>query len=123
MSYYESAEKINTDLKQLFNTVYIREFTKEQRETILNLMIRLGAVAKFRCRNNSAYDNFIRACFEGIAKTKRVKIKPDDDFEVLVAELEPITAYFDFLSKNNLQDTKESFNQFIKSINPNYAVI
>lgn len=123
MSYYEQAEKINTDLKQLFNSIYIKEFTIQQREQILNLMIRLGQVAKFRCRNNSAYDSFISACFRDIATCERVPIREGEDYEVLTATLNPITAYFDFLSKNNLQDTKESFTQFVKSINQNMVVI
>jgi len=86
-------------------------------------MIRLGAVAKFRCRNNSAYDNFIKLCFDGIAKTKRVKLNPSDEYEVLVTELESINIYEDFLLKNKLDDNKENFTLFVKSINKNYEVI
>lgn len=123
MSYYEQAEKINTDLKQLFNSVYIKEFTIQQREQILNLMIRLGQIAKFRCRSNIAYDNFINCCFKEIATCKRVPIREGEDYEVLTATLNPLTPYMDFLSKNSLEDNKESFTQFVKSINQNYEVV
>jgi len=117
MSYYEQANKINTDLEQLFNSLYIREFTKEQRERILNLMIRLGQVAKFRCRSNTAYDNFIRECFKGIAETKRVPIKEGEDFEVLTATLNGITDYEDYIIKGHLEDNKANFTEWAKTKN------
>lgn len=87
MSYYEQANAINTDLKQLFSSVPISSFTKEQRERILNIMIRLGQVAKFRCRSNTAYDNFINCCLKEIATAKRVPIKEGEEFEILTAEM------------------------------------
>lgn len=87
MSYYEQAEGINKDLKNLFGSVNIEAFTPTQREDILNIIIRLGQVAKFRCRSNAAYDNFIAACFRDIAETKRVPIKEGEDFEILKATL------------------------------------
>ena len=117
MSYYEQAKKINQDIEQLFNSLYIREFTQQQRENILNLMIRIGQVAKYRCRNNSAYDNFIRCCFENIATVQRVPIKEGEDFEVLKATLKPLTSYFDFLAKNGKEDNKESFTEWAKTKN------
>ena len=61
MSMYESAERINNDLKQIFESSYYKEFTISQREYILNVMLRFGAVAKFRCRSNVAYDNFVNS--------------------------------------------------------------
>lgn len=87
MSYNEQANGINTDLKQLFGSIPINEFTIEQREQILNIMIRIGQVAKFRCRSNTAYDNFINCCFNSIAKTERVKINSNDGFEILIAKI------------------------------------
>ena len=34
-------------------------------EAQLNVLVRFGQVAKFRCRSNTAYANFINACLEG----------------------------------------------------------
>ena len=113
MSMYESAQKINNDLNQLFNSCYIKEFTKEQRERILNIMIRFGAVAKFRCRSNTAYDNFVNACFNNIANCKRVPLKEGESFTVLQAELTPLTSYTDYLYKNNLEDKKTSYMEWV----------
>ena len=86
MTLYESGQKINVDLKQLFNSIPLQQFTPEQRTEILNIIIRFGAVAKFRCRNNTAYDNFVSACFSDIATTSRVKMKEEDEYLVLRAE-------------------------------------
>ncbi len=87
MTMYESARKINEDLKQLFSSVSINEFTKAQRERILDIMIRFGAVAKFRCRSNIAYDNFVSSCLAEIADTERVKINLEDEFTVLKTKM------------------------------------
>lgn len=87
MSYLEQAKSINMDLKQLFGSIPINQFTVEQRERILNIMIRIGQVAKFRCRNNSAYDNFINGCLSGIAQANRIKINDTDEFEILTAKI------------------------------------
>jgi len=83
MSMYESAKKINDDLTQLFGSTNVENFTIEQRERILNILIRFGGVAKFRCRSNSAYDNFVNACFNNIATTERVKFDDDSKFSIL----------------------------------------
>jgi len=87
MSMYESAKKINEDLKNLFNSMPINEFTEKQKEQILDIVIRFGSVAKFRCRSNTAYDNFVNACYEDIAITKRVLLEEGNDFKVLKAIL------------------------------------
>ena len=34
-------------------------------EAQLNVLVRFGQVAKFRCRSNVAYGNFITSCLEG----------------------------------------------------------
>jgi len=83
MGMYESAGAINDDLKQLFGSINIKEFTKEQRERILDVMCRFGAVAKFRCRSNVAYDNFVTSCFKDISKVERVKLDNESDFTIL----------------------------------------
>ncbi len=123
MSYFEQAKGINKDLTQFFNSLYIKEFSISQREQILNLIIRVGQVAKFRCRNNSAYDNFINACFEGVATAQRVELRAGEEFKVLTATLKPLTAYEDFLAKGILEDNKENFTKWVKSVNQNYEVI
>jgi len=87
MSYQEQAAKINIELKNVFNSIPFREFNQEQREHILNLMIRIGQIAKFRCRNNTAYDNFIGCCFNEICKLQRVPIEDGSDYKILKSEL------------------------------------
>ena len=88
MGMYESAEKINTDIKDLFKSINITEFTSKQREEILNIIIRFGSVAKYRCRSNTAYDNFVTACYKDVAVLDRVKINPEDEYEILRATIE-----------------------------------
>jgi len=36
-------------------------------EAQLNVLVKFGQVAKFRCRSNIAYANFINACLDGSA--------------------------------------------------------
>lgn len=83
MSMYESASRLNTDLQQLFNSVPVEQFTNDQRKTIINIMLRFGAVAKFRCRSNIAYENFVNACFNKVATFERV---PQGEYEILQAK-------------------------------------
>ena len=78
MSYLEQAEKINAMLKDGFAT--------NDKEKVINAFIWAGQVAKFRCRNNSAYENFMRYVLKDIAEAKYVPFKNDGserDFEVL----------------------------------------
>ena len=85
MTMYESASKLNSDLVNLFGSAEVSSFTKEQRNQILNIMIRFGAVAKYRCRSNAAYHNFIEACFKDIATIELVDA--GDDFKIFVATI------------------------------------
>ena len=62
---YEQARKLNERIKEA-------NFTEEQ----LNILVRFGQVAKFRCRSNTAFKNFVTACFEEVAKLEDVEI-PD----------------------------------------------
>ena len=84
---YEQANKINTELKELHQILVSSNFNyvDEQKvfiKKVLTTMIRFGQTAKFRCRSNTAYDNFVNACFADIAKTERRK--PENlDFEIL----------------------------------------
>lgn len=66
MSYTEQAEKINAILK-----IALDEIPKEQKKDIINSLLRFGQVAKFRCRNNSAFDNFSREVLKDIAEPTR----------------------------------------------------
>lgn len=77
MGMYESAQRINKDLADLFNSMPIEEFSARQRIEIINIMLRFGAVAKFRCRSNVAYENFVNACFDKIARFDKVEVKPE----------------------------------------------
>ena len=83
MSMYVSAEKINTDLQQLFNSLPIEQFTQEQRKRIINILIRFGAVAKFRCRSNVAYENFVNACFKNVASFHK---EAQGEYEILAVD-------------------------------------
>lgn len=76
MSYTEQAEKINLQFQDL---KVLDEITKEK---LINAILWFGQVAKFRCRSNSAYDNFTREVFKDIAEIKR-EVKEGFDFEVL----------------------------------------
>jgi len=116
MTMYESAEKINKDLQQLFSTLNISEFSPWQQEQILNIIIRFGAVAKFRCRSNSAYKNFVTSCYMNIAVIKEVKLREDDDYTIIQAELTAMKVYKDFLQNNKLEDTKENYIEFLKGL-------
>ena len=51
------------------------------------MIIRFGSVAKFRCRSNIAYDNFVTACFKDVATVQRIALKPNDEFKVLKASM------------------------------------
>lgn len=86
MSYYEQAKGINEDLKQLFGSINIEAFTPEQRERILNIILRFGRIAKFRCRSNSAYTNFSSECLKDLANVKWVEVE-GKDYETLRADL------------------------------------
>jgi len=87
MSYNEQAERINKELKEFF-TSDVQTLTDRQKEFILNLVISVGQVAKFRCRSNTAYDNFISRCFRDLAVCKRVVRNEGDEWESLRAFIE-----------------------------------
>lgn len=86
MSMYEQAEKINKKLdrfyKELSNSNIDSGAVKELMKDVLNTMIRFGQTAKFRCRSNVAYDNFVKSCFNNIAEVERHKLE-GHDFEIL----------------------------------------
>jgi hypothetical protein len=96
----------------LFSSVNLKEFSIEQRERVLNILIRFGAVAKFRCRSNTAYDNFVNACFHNIANTERVKFESGSDFTILQAKLDIFTEYNEYLEKNFLEDCRENYGKY-----------
>ena len=77
MSYHQQASKINQQLQKAFEGM-----DDEQVKLIINTMLWFGQVAKFRCKSNTAYDNFSNACLRDIVKIGRAK--PDHlDFEIL----------------------------------------
>jgi len=75
MTMYEQANKLNDEFKVLFD----KDMSKED---IINLIIHFGQIAKFRCRSNIAYKNFLDSVFRDIAKIDNVKIE-GLDFEPL----------------------------------------
>ena len=83
MSYHEQAEKINAQLKE---GVAIDNEGNVDKEKIINAFIWAGQGAKFRCRNNSAYESFMRLVLKDIAEVKYVPFKNDGserDFDIL----------------------------------------
>lgn len=117
MTMYESAERINKDLINLFNSDEVTNFTVWQQEQILNIIIRFGAVAKFRCRSNAAYKNFLEACFRDIAEVQMVK--QSENYEIMKAHFNGLQKYYDFLKKTNKEDTKASFIDFVNEAKEN----
>ena len=85
MSYYDQAKGINEELRNLFNSIPVKQFTADQREQILNIFIRYGQVCKFRCRNNTAFDSFTQQCFKELAEVNRVQANPGDEWKTLRA--------------------------------------
>ena len=67
MSYQEQAEKLNTLFKQKLQGV----LGKQAEAEIIEAVLRFGQIAKFRCRNNTAYDSFSKLVFKDIAELKR----------------------------------------------------
>lgn len=88
MGYTEQAERINSDLKQLFGLRDIKDLSNTSKEFLLNTLLQFGQVAKFRCRSNTAYDNFSNECLKDIATAKRVKATDTDDWLTLRAFVE-----------------------------------
>ena len=114
MSMYESAERINKDLNNLFGSEQMSDFTNWQREQILNILIRFGAVAKFRCRSNVAYKNFVSSCFKDIAEVKEEQLKADDDYKIIKAKIPALNQYVDWCKQNNKEDCRESFMEWAR---------
>ena len=67
---YEQADKLNCRFESMFNEMNIK---KADREAIIDLVIRFGQVAKFRCRSNTAYRNFLESTFRNLANIKEVE--------------------------------------------------
>ena len=66
MSYTEQAEQINVKLKFALGNV-----PEQQKKDIINALLWFGQVAKFRCRSNSAFDNFSKEVLRDIAEPTR----------------------------------------------------
>ena len=82
MSYQEQASKMNERLKKFFHSDNEpSEISLEDKEMI-DTILWFGQVAKYRCRSNTAYDNFCKVVFDGIVEVERTK-KEGMDFEIL----------------------------------------
>ena len=82
---YERGQKINIKLKTL-----LEGLNDNTKKGLLNEMISFGQVAKFRCRSNTAYKNFIDTTFKDIATTE--VIRPEGlNFDIIqIKEIEGI---------------------------------
>lgn len=87
MSYQQSAEYINKDLKSFIRFFRNTVMDEEKERQLLNTIIKFGQIAKFRCRNNTAYDNFVNQCFKDIAKTERRQEGETDFRKLQVVEM------------------------------------
>lgn len=65
-TYQENGRKINKRLSGPLSRL-----NESDRREVINAILFLGQTAKFRCRNNKAYDTFCGICFSGIAKLDR----------------------------------------------------
>lgn len=82
LSYQEQAQKINTMLKEAgLGKGGIDGTGRIDHEKVINAFIWAGQVAKFRCRNNSAYESFMRLVLKDIADVKYVPF--NEEFDVL----------------------------------------
>ena len=120
MSYNEQAKRINTDLKDFFNSP-LQQLNERQKEFILNMVIAVGQVAKFRCRSNTAFDGFINQCFQDVAEIKRVQANPGDEWKTLRAFIEEPKTYTEEMNGKEVTRIKkglngeESFKEFEKA--------
>ena len=80
MSYNEQAEKIN---KRINNVIDGTDNNSGlDIKELVNVILWFGQVAKYRCRSNSAYDNFSKLVFDGIAELERKPLE-GQEFEIL----------------------------------------
>ena len=79
MSYQDQAEKINEVFKRII------PLTNFQSNELLNAILRFGQVAKYRCRSNTAYDNFSKIVFKDIAELERQQVE-GQEFEALMVK-------------------------------------
>ena len=89
MSYTEQAEKINIVIKEILKRMEEKpeQICKNDIKSLINQIIHFGQVAKYRCRNNIAYDNFSKEVFKDIVELER--IKPEFlEFDVLRVKTE-----------------------------------
>lgn len=89
MSMYEEAEKINQRLKVWMIANDDAEPDNELNHVeLMNIIIRFGQVAKFRCRSNAAYRNFVQSCYKDIVDvgTEIIIMKDGSSFEGLKAK-------------------------------------
>lgn len=75
MSMYTQAEKLKSRFTSMFNEMNIKQ---ADREAVIDLIIRFGQVAKFRCRSNTAYENFLEAVFSDLAVIRKEQRKTKD---------------------------------------------
>lgn len=87
MSMYEQAEKLRLRFESMFNEANIKQ---ADREAIIDIVIRFGQVVKFRCRNNTAYKNFLNSTFKGLAEIREYTEERDNSngFTKLKANVE-----------------------------------
>lgn len=65
-SYHTTASKLNPIFKDAFEGL-----DEEQVKKVVNAIIWFGQTAKYRCRNNSAYDTYCGEVFRGIQHLER----------------------------------------------------
>ena len=69
MASYQESQKINDRIKPILDTM-----VKSDRDMLINAILWMCQTAKYRCRHNTALDNFCRIIFKGCAEIHRVPI-------------------------------------------------
>ena len=79
MSYVDKAVKIREMLKKA--GLNSDKLSDEEKRDLIDAMLWFGQVAKYRCRQNKAYENFSKMVFTGIATVKYVPVT--DEYDIL----------------------------------------
>jgi len=78
MGMYEKAKELNEEFLTIFSGQCLDDASDEFKEKIIKTIEKFGRVAKFRCRSNTAYKNFITAVFENICSFEEKQITHGD---------------------------------------------
>lgn len=87
---YTQASKINGRLKNVVDKLGFGKLDGDDDllTELCNTIIRFGQIAKFRCRSNAAYKNFVDSCLKGVAEVSEEDMEHNGvKFKGLVAKV------------------------------------